>query len=155
MEFRLNDSVAKIEGTAVLRWNATGTVVAGLGSGGASGNPVLIPLGFTFDDANRLYIAEHWSERITRWIPGATNGTAIAGLANATITNTVQGFRNPADILLESNSGMYITNRWNHRLQCWPYGTSFRTTIAGTMACTLKDHPFSSMSFRSQLELEQ
>lgn len=43
---------------AILRCNTTETVVAGNGSGDVIGNPVVAPLGFTFDDANRIHITE-------------------------------------------------------------------------------------------------
>ena len=88
------------------------------------------------DQFNTLYIAEHLGHRVTRWIQGAVNGTVIAGLSNGTASNAPQGFNCPGDILLESNGDMYITDRWNSRLQFWRNAETSGTTLAGILHAT-------------------
>ena len=121
---------------AFLRWNATGTIVAGLGSGGITGNPVVNPYGFTLDETNRIYVAEYFGHRISRWVQQATNGTVIAGSIVGNMSSRSNGFSSPSDVLLESNGDMYVVDRWNYRLQFWPNGAASGTTIAGQMQQT-------------------
>ena len=116
---------------AVLQWNATGIIVAGMGSGGGTGNGLVNPLGFAFDDSSRMYIVEYGSHRVTRWNQQALNGTIVAGLPNGTAGSTADAFHYPCDILLRSNGDMYVTDRQNNRLQLWPSGASSATTVGG------------------------
>ena len=114
------DSVGQRRPKAVLRWNQNGTVVTD------SGNRPTDPLGFTFDDTGRIYIAEYNVHRVTRWNPSTTNGSLMAGLDNGTNSNALYC---PSGILLESDGDMYVTDRRNYCLKFWPSGVSSAITL--------------------------
>lgn len=116
---------------AILRWNSTGTIVAGNGSGGVFGNSLFSPFGFTFDDTNTMYITECTGHRVNKWISQASIGTVVAGSVSRTPSSALSGFNCSADILLDSNGDMYISDRHNDRLQFWQNGASSAVTVAG------------------------
>ena len=120
---------------ALLRWNSSGTTIAGLGSGGNYSNALAAPYGFVWDESHTLYIAENTGNRVTKWIPGAPAGTVIAGLANGTASNASNGFYRPVAIYRESNGDMYVTDRSNYRFQFWPNGATSGVTVLGKASC--------------------
>ena len=115
-----------------LRWSPTAITVAGKGSGGSTTNPLNGPYGFTWDSSNALYIAELGGHRISKWVPGATSGTTVAGRLNGTAGSTSDALNSPTDVLLEMNGDMYVVDRANNRLQFFPSGSSSGITKAGT-----------------------
>ena len=111
--------------SAILRWNTSGITIA-------IANSLNGPYGFKLDRFGTLYIVEYYGHRITKWLSGASNGTIIAGSLSGLAGNASNEFYNPADIIIEDNGDMYITDRSNDRLQFWPSGNSFGITVAGT-----------------------
>jgi len=109
--------------SSILRWNTSGITIA---------NSLNGPYGFKLDRFGTLYIVEYYGHRITKWLSGASNGTIIAGSLSGLPGNASNEFYNPADIIIEDNGDMYITDRSNDRLQFWPNGNSFGITVAGT-----------------------
>lgn len=105
--------------------------MAGNGSGGGTGNTVDAPIGFTLDVSNRLYVAEHFGQRISRWVQGATNGTIIAQSSTPTCATPPISFCFPADVIVEPDESIYFTQRWSDRLHFWPKGASSVVLVAG------------------------
>lgn len=112
--------------TVELRWNQSGiTVASSLGA----------PYGFRLNRFNTLYIAESTRHRITKWLSGAINGTIVAGRPNGQAGNGSNEFSAPIDVYVDDNEDMYITDRYNDRLQYWSNGNSAGITIAGRIYC--------------------
>lgn len=114
----------------VLRWNKNGITVAGNGTTNNTSSILMGPYGFTLDSSKTLYIAEYHGHRVTKWTVGASTSVIIAGSLNGTLGNGTNEFYHPLDVLVESNGDMYVTDRYNHRLQYWRNGATSATTIA-------------------------
>jgi len=112
-----------------------------VGISGESGNSedrLFNPLALKFDSSNTLYIADYQNNRVQKWILGASNGTTIAGQADATIGNAPDEFHYPADLVLDSSGNIYVSDRYNYRVQLWLKGATTGSTIAGTGIITDK-----------------
>jgi len=81
---------------------------------------------------NTLYIADYQNSRIQMFIAGSSIGETVAGFANATQVTTSNGFRYSSDVLVDSNGNLYVADMGNSRIQFWPSGASYGTTIAGS-----------------------
>lgn len=115
-----------------LRWNSTGTTVAGItNSIGANASQVYGPYGLAWDSSGDLYIADYINNRIQKWIIGESVGKTIAGQANGQSGNDSSHLYRPVGIFLDSNDNLFVIERYNHRLQYWPKDSSTGSTIAG------------------------
>ncbi|CAF0739269.1 unnamed protein product [Adineta ricciae] len=118
---------------AVLRWNPSGTTVAGItGTTGITNRTLNMPYALAIDYLNTLYITEYVCHRVQRWFRDASSGTTVAGNANCIAGSNLIELRNPATILLDSDNNMYIADSGNARVLFWPNGSSSGIVIAGT-----------------------
>ncbi|CAF4009510.1 unnamed protein product [Adineta steineri] len=116
-----------------LRWNTKARTIIGIsGEAGASADQVSKPLGLKFESPNTLYIADYQNNRVQKWQIDATNGTTVAGQADASIGNAANLFHYPAYFVLDPNDNIYVSDRYNFRVQLWAKGASSGQTIAGT-----------------------
>lgn len=115
------------------RWNATGITVAGItGSAGVRPQQLRNPFGLLVDQSNNLYIADRGNHRIQKWIKDASNGTTVAGQSNGVSGNGLNSFNHPANVELDANGTIYITEVFNHRVVYWSNGSFSGILVAGT-----------------------
>lgn len=114
----------------ILRWNSTGTTVAGTSeSPGNSSNQLDTPLDVIFDYENNLYVADYLNHRVQKYRLGTTTGQTIAG--TGILGSSPSQLNKPIRLVLDSNRNLYVSDANNHRIQFWPYGAMNATTVAG------------------------
>ncbi|CAF3775694.1 unnamed protein product [Rotaria sordida] len=118
--------------TASLRWNTTGITVAGIsGVGGRANNQLNTPYDAVVDYSYTLYVVDQGNNRVQKYMRNNSVGTTIAGLENGTAGSSSNQLNSPANVLVDFNGNLYITDILNNRVQYWPNGSSTGTTIAG------------------------
>ena len=118
----------------VLRWNSTGTCVAGQASGtpGPAANQLQHPYALLLDSNMSLFVVDSENHRIQRWSSGATVGVTVAGQASGAWGSSSSALNYPVGMVMDSASNLYFTDRDNERVMYWAKGASSGTTIAGT-----------------------
>ncbi|CAF1082804.1 unnamed protein product [Rotaria sordida] len=118
----------------VLRWvvgDPLGYIVAGGNGGGGAYTQIGASYELFVDNQFNVYVSENSNHRITKWFStNPTNGLLIAG-GNGQ-GNAVEKLDSPWGIYIDNTGGLYIVDRNNHRVQYWPFGASFGTTVAGS-----------------------
>lgn len=114
-----------------LRWNSTGTIIAGTGTAGSSASELRNPYGLGLDSANSLYIVDRMNNRVQKYLSGTLTGTTVAGQANGAGGMTLTHLNQPGYLIVDSNSNVYVSDSANHRVQYWSNGASSGVTIAG------------------------
>jgi hypothetical protein len=114
-----------------LRWNSTGTTVAGVGVYGTAANQLSSPIGLALDSSNTLYIGDLNNSRVQKWPMGAWLGTTVAGQANGVSGSANNSLNQAGGIAIDSADGIYVADIFNFRIQYWPNGGSSGTTVAG------------------------
>ncbi|CAF3800152.1 unnamed protein product [Rotaria sordida] len=91
------------------------------------------PTGIVVDSVGDVYIASSACNWVTKWAPNATSGTVIAGLPSGAPGNDSLSLRIPYALALdESNSYIYVADRYNHRIQRFVLGgLGVGVTVAG------------------------
>jgi DNA-binding beta-propeller fold protein YncE len=109
-----------------------GTVLLGGNGPGSSNTQLWSPLGLSCDlFSNSLIVAHYSRNQIVRYVLGATNWTLMAGNANGASGSTSSSLFAPMDVVLDPMGNLYVTDRYNHRIQFFPAGQMNGTTIAG------------------------
>lgn len=122
-----------LDGTILLRWNTKARTVLGIaGEPGNTPYQLFNPLGLCFGPSNTLYIADYQNNRVQKWIVGAAAATMVAGNTNGTIGSGMNDFHYPADVILDTNGNVIVSDRYNCRVQLWAPGALTGKTIAGT-----------------------
>ena len=113
-------------------WNSTGITVAGItGSFGTADNQLTNPFGVTLDSLDTLFVADRGNNRVQKWLPGASNGTTVAGQSNGTPGTGLDYLTQPGNVNIDSSGNVYVTEVFNYRVLFWPGGASSGTLIAG------------------------
>ncbi|CAF1553486.1 unnamed protein product [Rotaria sp. Silwood1] len=118
-------STNSINGTA-------GTVVAGGNNPGNNTDQLNNPQGIYYDtSSNSMYIANYGGHTIIKWIPGASNGSVVAGTSGQS-GNTSSLLNSPLDVRVDQYQNIYVADSRNFRIQrfCVKNGNQ-GTTIAG------------------------
>jgi len=91
------------------------------------------PGGIVVDSVGNIYISSWACNWVTKWAPNANNGTVVAGSSLGLLGNDSLSLNAPYGIALdESNSFLYVADRYNHRIQRFVLGGSgIGVTIAG------------------------
>jgi sugar lactone lactonase YvrE len=113
-------------GIVLLRWNTTGITIAG-----NINDPLNVPLGVTVDFSHTFYVADHYANRIQKYLINAANGTTVAGQANTITGASANQLSTPSRIIVDSNGDLFITDTGNARVQLWRNGALAGTTVAG------------------------
>lgn len=112
-----------------LKWNQTGVIVAGTGTGGSALNQFQEP-GFIYITNNdTLYVCDHHNYRVQKWPKGATTGIRIVNTVNKT-------FDHPEGITFDKNGYMYITGHDYQRVLRFFPDFPNGTTVAGQAGTT-------------------
>ncbi|CAF2600219.1 unnamed protein product [Rotaria sp. Silwood2] len=114
---------------SALRWNQTGVVAAGTGSGGSGSTELKNPVGLVIDGNNTLYIADHHNDRAQEWLAGATSGSTIAGTGAGTGATSLS---HPQYIALDKNGYIYVTGHALNEVLRFPPNSPIGTSVAGT-----------------------
>ena len=111
-------------------WNSTGVTVAGSsGISGSSADRLNQPWNIFIDQTNNyLYIADSQNHRIQLWLPGAVNGTTVAGTGVQGSTANLLSF--PRDVFVDSSKNLYIADSGNQRIQFFPNGSTTGITVS-------------------------
>ena len=91
-----------------------------------------MPFGLAFDSSDSLYIVDISNNRVQKWLPGASNGTTVAGQESGAGGSNADFLNTPCGVVLDSSRNMYIADLSNARVQMWSNGATNGTTVAGT-----------------------
>jgi sugar lactone lactonase YvrE len=108
-----------------------GTIVAGTGVAGAGFDQLYQPWGIYVDESDNdaLYVADFLNNRVMKWLPGATNGTIVAGGNGAGALYTQLYY--PTYVFVDSFGTIYVSEYTNQRVTKWLKGASNGTLVAG------------------------
>lgn len=113
--------------------NFNWTVVAGGNGGGSNANQLNRPYGFALDSEGNIYIADKENHRIQKWAAGSTSEssgeTVAGGNGRGDDWQETNKLAHPADVALDANGDLYITQHWHGVLIYWKIGESERSNI--------------------------
>ncbi|CAF5036364.1 unnamed protein product, partial [Rotaria sp. Silwood1] len=114
-------------------WNTNGETVAGVtGSLGSTPDKLNEPRNIYVDPVtNNLYIADSGNHRIQKWLPGATNGTTVAG-TSGTLGSSSTLLNMPRDVFTDSSENIYVADSGNERIQFFPKGSTIGSTVSSS-----------------------
>jgi len=132
----LNTSIIWIADTynnRIVRWQSSSTGIIVCGSYGSGANQFNTPFGLFVDTSasNTLYVADTYNHRIQMWLPGATNGTTVAGQTSVCGTGLNQ-LCDPTSVTRDTNGNIYITDSANSRIMQWMIGSTSGVIIGGS-----------------------
>lgn len=123
-----NHSILKLA-VRTINW----TVVAGGNGGGSNANQLNRPYGFVLDSEGNIYIADKENHRIQKWAAGSTSEssgeTVAGGNGRGDDWQETNKLAHPADVALDANGDLYITQHWHDFLIYWKIGESERSNI--------------------------
>lgn len=118
--------------SVTLRWNSTGSIVAGNGSYGLSANRLSSPMGIAIDSANSIYVSDLNNSRVQKWPKNAWAGTTVAGQSNGSSGSSSAYLNVAGGIAIDDADNVYVADVFNSRIQFWMSGASSGITVAGT-----------------------
>jgi DNA-binding beta-propeller fold protein YncE len=106
---------------------------SGISYSSCSMNWVYTPMGITVDSVGNVYISNLYCNWVTKWAPNATNSTIVAGSPTGSSGSNSLSLYQPYGLALdESNSFLYVVDRYNNRIQRFVLGGSgIGVTVAG------------------------
>ncbi len=136
----LNHRVRKITASTSVIQTIAGTGTAGYSgdNGQATAANIQLPVGVNLDNAGNVYFGDGYN--VIRKITLSTGvistvagiGSTSGGYNGDNIQATAALLNNPIDVVLDSFSNMYITERGNHRVRKVTVLTGLITTVIGT-----------------------
>ena len=82
------------------------TTVAGGNNSGSSLDQLNDPMDIAIDSDGNIYVVEINNHRVTKWVPGATQGIVVAGGNDS--GNALNQLNSPHGITIDSNNNLYI-----------------------------------------------
>jgi hypothetical protein len=126
--------------TPVLRWNTTGTTVAGrTGIIGLSADTLQSPWDLVVDWADTIYVTDRFNNRVHKFLRGAGNGSTIAGQSNGISGTAANQFNQPMGIYADSSGNIYVSDVSNNRVQYWSNGATSGQTVVGNGKIFMSD----------------
>ncbi len=114
-----------LQRTDSVRYPATGVRIAGTGAAGSASNQTGNPSAVFLDSLHNLYVCEVYFNRISKWSPGAANGTTIAGGNAAYPPSTLKDLFRPMGCVIDPVSGnLYVADMTNNRVMRFPAGST-------------------------------
>jgi sugar lactone lactonase YvrE len=91
------------------------------------------PTGIAIDSLGNVYVSSFYCNWITKWAPNATTSTLFAGSPTGASGWDAITLYAPYGLALdESNSFLYVADRYNYRIQRFPMdGSGIGVTVAG------------------------
>jgi sugar lactone lactonase YvrE len=91
------------------------------------------PIDMTVDSVGNVYISSSFCNWVTKWAPNATTSTLVAGSSLGLSGNDNRSLNQSYGLALdESNSFLYVVDRYNYRVQRFLLGGSgIGVTVAG------------------------
>jgi len=77
-------------------------------------------------------VADRFNQRVQKYIRGSSNGTTVAGQANATTCSSYQCLWRPSSIALDDNENIFISEERNHTVVLWKKDATIGELAAGT-----------------------
>ena len=105
------------------------TIIAGGNNSGNSLNQLNDPMDIAIDSDGNIYVVEINNHRVTKWVPGATEGIVVAG-GNGS-GNASNQLNSPHGITIDSNSNLYISDTYNNRVMKWAPDATEGVLVAG------------------------
>ncbi|CAF3359372.1 unnamed protein product, partial [Rotaria sp. Silwood2] len=105
-----------------LRWNQTGTTVAG-GSSGSGANQFNKAAWVEIDENDTMYVADHHGYRVQKYVKGATSGV--------TVVDAIPTGDHPESITFDKDGYMYMAGHTNNRVIRYPPNSGVGTNVAG------------------------
>ncbi|TAE24972.1 MAG: hypothetical protein EAZ91_19790 [Cytophagales bacterium] len=121
--------------TTLPQTGSAGVTVAGGAGTGSGATQLNAPTGMYIDHDGAIYVADLANNRIQKFPPNSTAGTAgttVAG-GNGAGGGATQ-LNNPADVYVDGSGAIYVADKRNHRIQKFPpnsTGSTAGTTVAG------------------------
>ena len=94
------------------------------------------------DYSNTLYIADSYNNRVQKYLRDASFSETVAGQETGSSGPSTNTFNYTADLVLEVNGDIYVSDVNNHRVQLWTSGSTTGVTVAGTSKSTLSTKYF-------------
>lgn len=107
----------------------------GVTTAGCALNRTYRAIGLVGDNSGNIYITSNLCHWVLKWAPNATVGTIVAGSSNGNSGSSSNALDHPYSLALdEQNSYLYVSDRFNHRIQRFNLSSGSRngTTVAGT-----------------------
>jgi sugar lactone lactonase YvrE len=125
--------IADSGNSRIVRWESSSTGIIVCGSYGSGANQFNAPDGLFVDTSasNTLYVADTNNHRIQMWLPGATNGTTVAGQTGVCGTGLNQ-LCYPGSVTKDTNGNIYIGDSSNNRIMQWMIGSTSGVIIGGS-----------------------
>jgi hypothetical protein len=79
-------------------------------------NQLNMPISVAVGPSNMLYISDYANNQVQKWLPDALNGTIAAGRSDGISGSGLSELNGPFEIVVDSNSGIYIADAWNNRI---------------------------------------
>lgn len=118
---------------AVLRWNTSAITIAGTnGVGGMESYQLHVPWDIALDWSNTLYVVDRLNNRVQKFLRNTANGTTVAGLTNGSSGATLNALNDPANIIIDDEGTIYISDESNHRVLYWKLNSAFGSILTGT-----------------------
>jgi sugar lactone lactonase YvrE len=90
------------------------------------------PTDIIMDFSGNFYIGSYACSWVTKWSPNATIGTLVAGSPSGVEGSDSQHLYKPYGMSIdESNSLLYVVDRYNHRVQKFVLGNLTGVTVVG------------------------
>ncbi|CAF4201008.1 unnamed protein product, partial [Adineta steineri] len=78
-------------------------------------NQLFQPQGITVDDLGQIYVADSWTQRVTRWCEGKEEGEIVVG-GNGRENQSNQ-LNSPHGLSFDDEGNLYVAGYLNHRIQ--------------------------------------
>jgi sugar lactone lactonase YvrE len=127
--------IADTGNSRIVKWLSPSTEVLVCGSLGAGATQFNQPHGLFVDTtaSNTLYVADTNNHRIQMWLPGASNGTTVAGQTGV-YGSSLNLLYLPRTLVLDQNGYMYIVDYGNNRIVRWILGSTSGILVAGIIS---------------------
>jgi sugar lactone lactonase YvrE len=128
--------VADVANNRVQKWapHATyGITVAGDKSGASGCDSFYLsqPSAVTKDDLGQMYVTDFFNNRVQMYKPGSRYGITVAGSPKGLSGSDSATLSNPTTCWVDHNLNLYVSDRFNNRVQEWPLGLGYGITVAG------------------------
>jgi sugar lactone lactonase YvrE len=102
--------------------------VAGTGEG-IEDDEFRFPTGIAVDGSGNIYVADQFNHRVQKWVPGASEGITVAGVAGQ--GDGADQLNYPMAVAVDAKGNLYVSDAANSRIQMFTPGSVIGVTVAG------------------------